>query len=93
MQWTDEATELFAQLIASLPSSLRTRVDEKAEDCAEVLALQRGSKEVVSAHAFHAVLECTPVHLRARLVEVVNCESEKKNPCKEEVKRRTLGVS
>ena len=69
MQWTDEATELFAELVAFLPTSLRNKVEEEAETCAELIASEVGRHEVGSELVFAALMECTPVNLRARLVE------------------------
>ena len=66
MQWTDEATELFAELVAFLPTSLRHTVAEQAETCAELFADEVGRHEVVSELAFVALMECTPLNLRAR---------------------------
>lgn len=73
MQWTDEATELFAELIAFLPTSLRHKVEEEAETCAEHIASEVGRHEIVSELAFVALMECTPINLRARLVEGLEC--------------------
>ncbi len=86
MRWTDEATELFAELIAVLPSSLRHTVQERAETCAEWIASEHGRKEVDSDLALYALMEGTPAHMRPRLVEAMDCRRETAD-----VRRQTSG--
>jgi len=76
MEWTDEATEIFAELVAVLPSSLRHAVQEQAETWADRIASEHGKTEVVSELAIFALMECTPGHMRARLVEALGCRME-----------------
>lgn len=75
MYWSDEATELFADLIVFLPTSMRPRIEEQAETCAEVFAMECGNQEIEAALAFCALLECTPMHMRGRLMEAMECRN------------------
>ncbi len=75
MNWSDEATELFADLVVFLPTSMRPRVEEQAETCAEVMAMQTGREEIVPEFALCALLECTPMHMRGRLLEAMECRN------------------
>lgn len=73
MYWTDEATELFAELVAFLPSSLRLKVEEEAETSAERITMERGSQEIVAEVALYALMDSTPMNMRGRLMEAMEC--------------------
>ena len=75
MNWSDDATELFAELVAFLPSCLRPSVEERAETQAEAIAFERGLDEVKPDLAFFALMECTPQHMRGRLLEALDCRN------------------
>jgi hypothetical protein len=71
MYWTDEATELFAELVACLPSSLRPQVEEQAETSAERMSTERGREEIGTETALFALMDSTPMNMRGRLMEAM----------------------
>ena len=70
-----EATELFAELVLFLPTSMRPHVEEQAETFAENVSFQNGREEILPEIAWYALLECTPMHMRGRLLEAMKCRN------------------
>ncbi len=78
MNWSDEATERFAILLAYLPTSMRPRVEEEAEVRAEFLTNERRLEAVPAELAEVALIECTPVRMRPRMLEAMEWKLSRK---------------
>jgi len=69
MQWSDEATEILAELLRCLPANARDAVEEKAGPRAEALAQEMEEEEVEMESAVRALVESTPESMKPRLRE------------------------
>ncbi len=71
MKWSNEAVDAFTELLGSLPSSLRARVEKDAGSRALTFAEERKSSEVTESIVAAAMMACTPGHMRARVEEAI----------------------
>jgi len=71
MNWSDDATEIMAELLRHLPASVRETVEEAAESRAEALTSADGEDEIAMETAVRAVVESTPAAHRTRLREAL----------------------
>jgi hypothetical protein len=69
MQWSDEATEILAELLRCLPTGVRDAVEEKAGPRAEALAEAMGEEEIAMETAVRALVESTPERMKSKLRE------------------------
>ncbi len=67
MLWSDEATEIVAELMGTLPAPVRETVKDAMEARAESLATEEGADDVSMETAVRAFIEATPGDLRNRL--------------------------
>jgi hypothetical protein len=72
MEWSDEATEILAELLRYLPGSARDAVEEKTGARAEALTEELGEEEVAMETAVRALVESTPERMKSRLREGLN---------------------
>lgn len=59
MEWSDEATEILAELLRYLPANSRDVVEEKAGQRAEALTQEMGEEEVAMETVVRALVEAT----------------------------------
>ncbi|HUO59428.1 MAG TPA: DUF2621 family protein [Candidatus Acidoferrales bacterium] len=71
MTWSDEALEIFAELLRNLPPASRSQVEEATAARAEALAAQQNDDEVAMETVITALVESTPHRLRPRLREAL----------------------
>ncbi len=71
MHWSDEAKEIFKQLMKTLPSGERQEIKESAQPRAESLAEEEGDDEVSVEAAILAVIESTPGEFHDRLRDML----------------------
>jgi hypothetical protein len=69
MQWSDEATEILAELLRCLPTTVRDAVEEKAGPRAEAIAEEMGEEEIAMETAVRALVESTPERMKPKLRE------------------------
>ena len=69
MQWSDEATEILAELLRCLPTSVRDAVEEKTGPRAEAIAEEMGEEEIAMETAVRALVESTPARMKSKLRE------------------------
>lgn len=69
MEWSDEATEILAELLRYLPANSRDVVEEKAGQRAEALTQEMGEEEVAMETVVRALVEATPERMKTRLRE------------------------
>jgi hypothetical protein len=69
MEWSDEATEILAELLRYLPASSRDVIEEKTGPRAEALTEAQGEEEVAMETAVRALIESTPERMKSRLRE------------------------
>jgi hypothetical protein len=67
MNWSDEANEIFEELVRELPAPVRDSVREGMETRAESLTTDDGEDEVSMETSVRAFIESTPADLRNRL--------------------------
>jgi hypothetical protein len=72
MQWSDEATEILAELLRYLPANSRDMIEEKAGARAESLTQTMAEDEVAMETLVRALIESTPERLKPRLREGLN---------------------
>jgi hypothetical protein len=71
MTWSDEAVEIFSELLRNLPPASRTQVEEATSVRAEALAKEQKDDEVAMETVITALVESTPHRLRPRLREAL----------------------
>jgi hypothetical protein len=71
MSWSDEAVEMFSELLRNLPPTSRAQVEETTSAHAETLAKQQNDEEVAMETVIAALIESTPRRLRPRLREAL----------------------
>lgn len=71
MPWSDEAVEIFSELLRNLPPTSRTQVEETTSVRAEALAKEQRDDEVAMETVITALVESTPHRLRPRLREAL----------------------
>jgi hypothetical protein len=71
MHWSDEAKEIFKQLMKSLPSLERQEIKESAQSRAESLADEENEDEVSVEASILAVIESTPKEFHDRLRDMM----------------------
>ncbi len=69
MEWSDEATEILAELLRYFPSTARDAVEEKVGVRAEAIAEEMGEEEVAMETAVRALVESTPERMKSKLRE------------------------
>ena len=69
MEWSDEATEILAELLRCLPQNVRDTVEESAGSRAEAITEEMGEEEVEMDTAVRALVETTPERMKSRLRE------------------------
>jgi hypothetical protein len=71
MSWSDEAVEIFSELLRNLPPASRTQIEETTSTRAEAIAKQQNDDEVAMETVIAALIESTPQRLRPRLREAL----------------------
>ena len=71
MNWSDEAKEIFKQLLKTLPASERQEIKESAQPRAESLAEEENEDEVSVEAAILAVIHSTPREFHDRLRDML----------------------
>lgn len=72
MEWSDEATEILAELLRYLPAGSRDAIEETTSTRAEALTEAEGEEEVAMETAVRALVESTPERMQSRLREGLN---------------------
>ncbi len=71
MHWSDEAKEIFKQLMKALPSGERQEIKESAQPRAESLAEEEGEDEVSVEATILAIIQSTPMEYHDRLRDMM----------------------
>jgi len=71
LTWSDEAVEIFSELLRNLPPASRSHVEEATATRAEALTKEQNDEEVAMETVIAALVESTPVRLRPRLREAL----------------------
>ncbi|HVP63392.1 MAG TPA: DUF2621 family protein [candidate division Zixibacteria bacterium] len=71
MSWSDEAVEIFSELLRNLPPTSRAQIEDTTSARAEALAKQQNDEEVAMETVITALVESTPQRLRPRLREAL----------------------
>ncbi len=71
MPWSDEAVEIFSELLRNLPPASRAQIEETTGARAEALAKQQNDEEVAMETVITALVESTPNRMRPRLREAL----------------------
>jgi hypothetical protein len=71
MHWSDEAKDIFKQLMKNLPAGERQEIKEAAQPRAESLAEEENEDEVSVEAAILAVIESTPAEFHDRLRDMM----------------------
>lgn len=71
MHWSDEAKEIFKQLMKTLPAAERQEIKESAQPRAESLAEEENEDEVSVEAAILAVIQSTPMEFHDRLRDML----------------------